>query len=110
MAAAIAILASGCESARSHSDAPASGSTAPSTASSPSPSGAANTVLGRPYQNPVYTEDFPDPAVLRVGNRYYAYATQGGGSNIQVLTSPDLTHWTAGPDALPQLGSWASGG
>ena len=110
MAAAIAILASGCESARSHSDAPAGGSTAPSTASSPSPSGAANTVLGRPYQNPVYDEDFPDPAVLRVGNRYYAYATQGSGSNIQVLTSPDLTHWTAGPDALPQLGSWASGG
>jgi beta-xylosidase len=67
-------------------------------------------VLGRPYQNPVYDQDFPDPAVLRVGNRYYAYGTQGGGSNIQVLTSSDLTSWTPGPDALPQLGSWASGG
>jgi beta-xylosidase len=67
-------------------------------------------VLGRSYQNPVYDHDFPDPAVLRVGNQYYAYATQGGGSNIQVLTSPDLTKWTPAPDALPQLGSWASGG
>jgi beta-xylosidase len=67
-------------------------------------------VLGHPYQNPVYDGDFPDPAVLRVGSEYYAYATQGNGSNIQVLTSSDLTRWSPAPDALPDLGSWASGG
>jgi beta-xylosidase len=105
----VALLAGGCESATSHSR-PPSGATSGSTAPSTSPSSTADTVLGRPYQNPVYDQDFPDPAVLRVGNRYYAYGTQGNGSNIQVLTSPDLIHWTAGPDALPDLGSWASGG
>lgn len=67
-------------------------------------------MLGHQYRNPVYDQDFPDPAVLRVGNRYYAYATQGGGSNIQVLTSADLTQWSPAPDALPEVGSWASGG
>jgi len=67
-------------------------------------------VLGRPYSNPIYDKDFPDPAVLRVGKSYYAYATQGSGSNIQVLASPDLTHWNAAGDALPDVGRWASSG
>jgi beta-xylosidase len=62
------------------------------------------------YTNPVYNGDFPDPAVLRVGATYHAYATQGAGKNIQTLTSPDLVHWRAGPDALPDLGPWADAG
>lgn len=62
------------------------------------------------YVNPVYDQDFPDPAVLRVGTTYHAYATQGAGKNIQTLTSPDLVHWRPGPDALPALGSWANAG
>jgi beta-xylosidase len=32
--------------------------------------------------NPVYTRDFPDPFVLKVGATYYAYATNGNGSNV----------------------------
>ncbi|HEX8303449.1 MAG TPA: glycoside hydrolase family 43 protein [Jatrophihabitans sp.] len=110
MALAAVLLAGACEGSKSQS-APSPGATTTSqSGASSSPAKAADTVLGRPYQNPVYEENFPDPAALRVGNRYYAYATQGGGSNIQVLTSPDLIHWTAGPDALPQVGRWASGG
>ncbi|MDQ2751175.1 MAG: glycoside hydrolase family 43 protein [Actinomycetota bacterium] len=62
------------------------------------------------YANPVYDGDFPDPAVLRVGRTYYAYATQGGGKNIQTLTSPDLVHWRPGGDAMPDLAAWADGG
>ena len=58
------------------------------------------------FTNPVFNRDFPDPFVLKVGDTYYAYATNGGGSNVQTATSKDLVHWTAGPDALPKLGSW----
>ena len=56
--------------------------------------------------NPVYTRDFPDPFILHVGQTYYAYATNGNGSNVQTATSRDLVHWRPGRDALPKLGSW----
>jgi len=60
--------------------------------------------------NPVWTSGFPDPAVLRVGRTFHAYATQGAGKNVQTLTSTDLVHWKAGGDALPVVGSWAAAG
>lgn len=75
-----------------------------------SSSGRSAPPAGGTYTNPVYSGDFPDPAVLRVGSTYHAYATQGGGSNIQTLTSHDLVHWSADGDALPEVGSWASAG
>jgi beta-xylosidase len=53
--------------------------------------------------NPVFPHDFPDPFVLHVGDTYYAYATNGAGKQVQTATSKDLQHWTAGPDALPQV-------
>jgi beta-xylosidase len=62
------------------------------------------------FRNPVYDSDFPDPGVILVGKTYYAFGTNSGNTNVQVLTSPDLVHWTPKPDALPQLGSWAVGG
>ena len=37
---------------------------------------------------PVDPRDFPDPFVLNTDAGFYAYATNGGGSNVQVLTSP----------------------
>ncbi len=112
-ALAVAALTVACESSAPQPAPPGgtqSGGTQPSASGAPSSSAAAETVLGRQYENPVHEDDFPDPAVLRVGSQYYAYATQGGGSNVQVLTSSDLTNWSPAPDALPQLGSWASGG
>jgi beta-xylosidase len=105
-----AILAAGCESGKSQPASPGGRQSSAAAEAPGSASAAAGTVLGRAYQNPVYDQDFPDPAVLRVGAQYYAYGTQGGGSNVQVLTSPDLTRWSPAPDALPRLGSWASGG
>lgn len=52
--------------------------------------------------------DFPDPAVLHVGDTYYAYATNTAAANVQVATSHDATTWTvADTDALPTLPSWA---
>jgi arabinan endo-1,5-alpha-L-arabinosidase len=56
----------------------------------------------------VLDADFPDPDVLRTGDGYYAYATNGGGFNVQVATSPDLGEWTpVVGDALPLLPAWS---
>jgi beta-xylosidase len=62
------------------------------------------------YTNPVFDRDFPDPFVFPDGDGYYAYATNGGGRNVQVIYSPDLFTWErAGEDgdALPELPAWA---
>jgi len=59
---------------------------------------------------PAYAGDFADPSVLTVHGRYVAYATQLGDSNIQVMSSTDLRHWTRPGDALPQLPVWAVAG
>ena len=60
---------------------------------------------------PVYDRDFPDPFVLAApGGRYFAYGTQTGDLNLQVMESPDLTRWEHRGDALPQLPQWASRG
>jgi arabinan endo-1,5-alpha-L-arabinosidase len=56
---------------------------------------------------PVLDRDFPDPDVLRVGDLYYAYATNSGTSNIQVARSADLFTWEWLGDALPALPDWA---
>ncbi len=59
---------------------------------------------------PVYAGDFPDPSVVLVGGRYWAYSTGSGGRNLQVMSSPDLTTWTRPVDPLPVLPSWARPG
>lgn len=59
------------------------------------------------YVNPVANFDFPDPDVLKVGNTYYAYATNGNGLNIQELHSTDLVHWSKLKDVFPQIPKWA---
>jgi beta-xylosidase len=59
------------------------------------------------FANPIHPTDFPDPFVLRVGDTYHAYGTNGGGKEVQTLTSSDLVHWRSGPDALPDVGTWA---
>jgi beta-xylosidase len=65
----------------------------------------------------VYSGDFPDPSVLRVGSTYYAYSTTSGGLNVPVLTSTDLKTWRAAAataatpagDALPRTPVWSAG-
>jgi hypothetical protein len=56
----------------------------------------------------VYAFDFPDPFVLRVGNTYFAYATNSAEGNIQIISSTDLIHWDAVGNALPKLPVWAA--
>ena len=67
-------------------------------------------MLPEALRPPVYAGDFPDPFVLPVGPRYFAYATQTGALNIQVMASADLAAWEHLGDALPVLPSWARPG
>jgi hypothetical protein len=54
-----------------------------------------------------YRGYFADPDVARVGDRFYAYATNTSRRHVPVLTSTDLRSWTAlAPDALPAVGDW----
>ena len=60
---------------------------------------------------PVYDGDFPDPFVLVAPDgRYFAYGTQTGDLNIQVMESEDLAQWYPRGDALPKLPPWAGWG
>ncbi|GAC1430667.1 MAG: hypothetical protein NVSMB7_06960 [Chitinophagaceae bacterium] len=67
---------------------------------------------GEALHNPVLNKDFPDPTIIHVNGKYYAYATQsvvnGKMWNIQVATSTDLQNWTMENDALPQKPVWAN--
>lgn len=78
---------------------PASSAALPSSAPSPE---------GQTYSNPVYARDFPDPHVILASDgSYYAYATNGGTTNLPVLRSADLARWERIGDALPALPRWA---
>lgn len=56
---------------------------------------------------PVYPFDLADPSIIVVGTTYYAYGTNAEAGNVQVLSSSDLTHWTAVGNGLPNLPGWA---
>jgi beta-xylosidase len=82
----------------------------------PAPAPSVASAVSSTYVNPVIDQGFPDPSLLRVGGRFYAYATNGrSGSdktfrNMLCASSPDLVHWTVLPDAMPILPSWAGAG
>ncbi len=80
-----------------------------SPAASPTVGPTATPTLGPDeFRNPVIDQDFPDPDVLKVGDTYYAYATNNGSTrvNIQAANSTDLVNWTILPDAMPQPPTW----
>ena len=56
---------------------------------------------------PVDPRDFPDPFVLTVDGTYFAFATNAGSTNVQVMSSTDLLQWDTQPDALPNVAAWA---
>jgi beta-xylosidase len=60
--------------------------------------------------SPVASIDFPDPFILPVGGVFYAYATNAGSTNVQLMSSVDLVGWEMLADALPVLPSWAQRG
>lgn len=131
----LAVLLAACSGTQTNTETDAAGSAAASPAASraASPAASASTsealaspsVAARPsraptaapvtpgpdeFVNPVIDRDFPDPDVLRVGDSYYAYATNSGSTNIQTVRSEDLVEWESLPDALPTLPPWAKPG
>ncbi|HEY2205403.1 MAG TPA: glycoside hydrolase family 43 protein [Pseudonocardia sp.] len=66
-----------------------------------------------PSVSPAIPRDFPDPAVLAVGNTYYAYSTASPYGNrlfhVPVQSSTSLTGgWGSAKDAMPDLPSWVA--
>lgn len=61
--------------------------------------------------NPVLDHDFPDPTVINVNGKYYAYATNsvvnGKFEHVQLAVSTDLQHWIDSGDVLPGGATWA---
>jgi beta-xylosidase len=58
------------------------------------------------YQNPVYSQDFADPFVIKTPKGYYAYGTALPGPDgriFPVLHSTDLVHWQRLGGALEPL-------
>ena len=52
--------------------------------------------------------DFADPFVLSAGGVYYAYSTNAGAGDIQVIRSPDLVNWELVGNGLAGVPRWAS--
>jgi beta-xylosidase len=73
------------------------------------PAGSPTTTAAGPRQftNPVLDGNFADPAVLKVGDTWYAYATGDLVVNLQVARSSDLVRWERLDDALPELPEWS---
>ncbi len=57
-----------------------------------------------------YPPDFPDPAIVFTGGRYWAYATGTAGNQLQVMSSADLRSWSQPYDPLLKLPLWATAG
>lgn len=73
------------------------------------PSSQASTGGDRFWAGQAYTGEFGAPSIIKVGDTYYAYATNGGGNNLPLLTSKDLKTWYS-REAWPRelgLSDWA---
>jgi beta-xylosidase len=102
------LVLAGCQSTQ----APEQGSAqTPTPTPSPSPASPSPRKTAAGFHNPVFDGNFADPMIIeRADGGFLAIATNGGGSNVQTLTSTDLINWEQGPDALPRLPSWSSEG
>ena len=88
---------------------PSAGTVGSAAQATVAPAGqAAAPAAGGQFTNPVIDRDFADPDTLKVGDTYYAYATNAHGMNVQVSRSTDMVHWDMPKDALPVLPNWAS--
>jgi beta-xylosidase len=71
---------------------------------------AAPVAAAEPQFVPLIQRDFPDPFVLRAGDTFYAYATNGERGNVPTAVSNNLADWTLAGDAMPELPPWARKG
>ena len=59
--------------------------------------------IGQTYTNPILHEDYSDPDVIRVGNKFYMTASSFTSvPGLPILSSTDLVHWQLVNYALPQ--------
>ncbi|KAJ7631647.1 Arabinanase/levansucrase/invertase [Mycena polygramma] len=71
------------------------------------------TFTKRSIAGPVIHQDFADPSHIWVPqeNWWFAFATNGGGHNVQVASSADFNSWTVENDMmLPHLPAWVNQG
>lgn len=62
------------------------------------------------YPTEQTAEDFPDPDVVKVGDAYYSYATNGGRGQLPVASAASLDGpWTIRGDAMPRPDGWSDG-
>lgn len=81
---------------------------------SPALRGQSNPNLNGLLRKPVLAlQNFPDPGLIRHGDAWYAFGTNGEGastrvSRVPVAISHDFVHWNLimGHDALPFVGMW----
>ncbi|KAF2663203.1 Arabinanase/levansucrase/invertase [Microthyrium microscopicum] len=60
-----------------------------------------------PKLTPSLDLDFPDPAIIKVRDLWYSFATSSNGVHIQMASSKDFKKWEIiRKDALPQLPPW----
>jgi beta-xylosidase len=95
----------GSQQAAQPTPAPAAAAPAPTTGRTPIPTPGPNE-----FVNPVIDLNFPDPDVLKVGDTYYAYATETGSVTIQTAHSSDLVKWEMLGNALIVLPPWVKPG
>ena len=56
------------------------------------------------YQNPPLVADFPDPDIIRVGERFYfATTTFANSPGLTILASDDLVNWQYASHVVPRL-------
>jgi beta-xylosidase len=71
-------------------------------------SGARSSPIGSDhFSTGYYRGDFPDPAIVFSGGRYYAYSTTIASLNLPVLVSADLVHWRIKGEGLRSPARWS---
>lgn len=82
----------------------------PATSEPSLPAPTASLKPGEVFQNPVIKQNFPDPFILKVGDTYWGYATNGSSKNVPLASSTDLVHWKFQGDAMPAVPEWSKVG
>jgi beta-xylosidase len=102
-----ALLLSACDGSQQAAE-PTAAATAPApTRAGPTPQ---PTPGPDQFVNPVFDRNFPDPDVLKVGDTYYAYATESDGMTVQTAKSTDLVSWELVGNAMIVLPGWVKPG
>jgi beta-xylosidase len=98
----LAACASGQPTQAAETNTPPAATQPPTAVTQPAPT----VIPENHFANPVLRANFPDPFLLKEGDTWYAYATNGSSRNVQLATSTDLVQWKVQADAMPSLAPW----